>query len=89
MNSIIYPHSVIFCSGIYPFFLGPFLLIWFSFNPVRISNYIQEKVWDEITYPFPNFNSATIEVFERIRNCIQNFTGHVITYYAGIEVKPC
>ena len=22
------------------------------------------KVWDEITYPFPNFNGATIEVRE-------------------------
>ena len=27
-----------------------------------ISNYIHYKVWDEITYPFPNFNSATIAV---------------------------
>ena len=27
-----------------------------------LSNYTYQKVWDEITYPFPNFNSATIEV---------------------------
>ena len=26
--------------------------------PAWISNYIHYKVWDEITYPFPNFNSA-------------------------------
>ena len=26
--------------------------------------YIHYKVWDEITYPFLNFNSATIEVME-------------------------
>ena len=27
-----------------------------------ISNYIHYKVWDEITYPFLNFNGATVEV---------------------------
>ena len=27
-----------------------------------ISNYIQYKVWCEITYPFLNFNGATVEV---------------------------
>ena len=26
------------------------------------NNYIYYKVWDEITYPFLNFNGATIEV---------------------------
>ena len=29
-------------------------------TPARISNYIYFKVWDEITYPFPNFNSASL-----------------------------
>ena len=36
---------------------GPLLLTW-------ISNYIYYKAWDEITYPFPNFNSTTVEVWE-------------------------
>ena len=27
-----------------------------------MSNYIHCKVWDEITYPLLNFNSATVEV---------------------------
>ena len=31
------------------------------------------KVWDEITYPFPNFNGCTIEVWEWISNFISNF----------------
>ena len=30
--------------------------------PAWISNNIHYKVWDEITYPFLNFNGATIEV---------------------------
>ena len=30
--------------------------------PEWISNYIHYKVWDEIIYPFLNFNGATVEV---------------------------
>ena len=30
--------------------------------PTWISNYIHYKVWDEITYPFLNFNGGTVEV---------------------------
>ena len=32
----------------------------------------------EITYPFPNFNGTTVEVWEWISNFIPHFTGHVI-----------
>ena len=45
-----------------------------------ISNYTHHKVWDEITYPFPNFNSCTVEVWEWISNIISHIAGHVITY---------
>ena len=38
-----------------------FLLTWINFNP-SISNNIRNKEWDEIIHPFPNFNSATVEV---------------------------
>ena len=30
--------------------------------PAWISKYVHYNVWDEITYPFPNFNGATVEV---------------------------
>ena len=30
--------------------------------PEWISNYIYYNVWDEITYPFLDFNCATVEV---------------------------
>ena len=33
-----------------------------GFIPAWISNYIYYKVWDEIAYPFLNFNGATVEV---------------------------
>ena len=34
--------------------------------PVYLSNYINYNVWYEITYPFPNFNGGTVEVWEWI-----------------------
>ena len=38
------------------------------------------NVWDEITYPFLNFNGATVEVEEWIRNSIPHIVKDVITY---------
>ena len=35
---------------------------------------------DEITYPFPNFNGTTVEVWEWISNLILHFIRNVITY---------
>ena len=52
---------------------GPLLLTW-------ISNYINHKMWDEITYPFPNFNGAAVEVWKWLSNFIPHFTGNEITY---------
>ena len=40
-----------------------------------------------ITNPFPNFNSATIEVWKWISNFIPHFAGHVITYYCDYLIK--
>ena len=37
-------------------------------------------MWDGITYPFPNINSATIEVWEWISNFIPHIVMDVITY---------
>ena len=68
-----YDVTVMFYS---PLTLLPF---WSAPIPAWISNYI-DKVWDEITYAFPNFNGATVEVWECISNFIPHFTGHVITY---------
>ena len=33
--------------------------------PAWIRKYMHYKVWDEITYPFPNFNGGVVEVWER------------------------
>ena len=37
-------------------------------------------VWDEITYPFPNFNGVTFEDWERISNFTPHYIMDKITY---------
>ena len=41
---------------------------------------MSSKVWDEITCPFPNFNSYTFEVWEWISHFIPHFVIDIITY---------
>ena len=75
---------------------GEIMYSWGSFYyhgltsiPAWISNYFHYKVWDKITYPFLNFNGATVEVKEWISNFILHFTGVWLLIHAGIKVKPC
>ena len=51
-----------------------------SLIPALTSNHIHYNVWDEITYPFPNFNGTTVEVWEWISNFIPYFIEYVISY---------
>ena len=68
-------------------------LVWFGFAirghfyqhglisiPAWISNYIHYKVWDGITFVFPNFYCAVSEVCEWISNFIPQFIGPMTTY---------
>ena len=57
-----------------------FYLYGLTLIPAWISNYIHYKVWDEITYPFRNFNGATVEVWEWMINFTLHITGHVNTF---------
>ena len=43
---------------------GPFYKHGLTWIPSWISNHTPSKVWDEITYPFLNFNGATVEVLQ-------------------------
>ena len=38
-------------------------------------------MWNEITYPFINFNGSSVDVSEWISNFIPHFSGHVITLW--------
>ena len=61
--------------------LGHLLLTWINFD--LNSNYIHYKVWERITYPFPNFNVMTTEAWEWINNFmifIPQFTGYGISH---------
>ena len=40
---------------------GPFYEFYLNSMLARTSNYTHYKLWDEITYPFPNFNNAKFE----------------------------
>ena len=51
-----------------------------------IRNHIHYKMWDEITYPFLNFNGATVEVSVWINNFTPDITG-VCGYFFMLEFK--
>ena len=51
--------KVIFFQNTHNRHPGPLLLTWINFNSTWISNHILSKLWDEITYPFPNFNRVS------------------------------
>ena len=55
-------------------------LTYINLIPAWLSNHIPSKVWDEITYPFPNFNGGTIEVWEWISDFIPHSIMDVITF---------
>ena len=42
---------------------GPFYWHELALIPAWVSKYTHYKVWDEITYSFPNFNGFTVEVW--------------------------
>ena len=46
------------------------------------------KMWDEITYPFPNLNGRTVEVSKCISNFIPHFKMDAITYPYWDWSKP-
>ena len=48
--------------------------------PACISDNMPRELWDEITYPFLNFNGCTVEVYEKISNFTPHFIIDVITY---------
>ena len=49
---------------------GPFYKHGLTLFPARIINNIHYKIWDEMTYPFLNFNTATAEVWKWTSNLI-------------------
>ena len=59
---------------------GPFCCDGLTLIPAWTRNYTPGKVLDEITYPFPNFSSYTVEVWKWISNFILHFLMYVTAY---------
>ena len=57
--------------------LNVIYLHWLTMIPAWISNHLLSELWDDITYPFRNFNGCTVEVSEWISNVIPHFTEQV------------
>ena len=70
---------------------GPLLLFYLhglTLTPAWINDYIHYKVWDGITYPFPNINGSTVEVWEWNSNFTPHFIGMWLLIHTGVKVKP-
>ena len=52
---------------------------WFILIPVCKSKLTTSNLWHEISYPLPNFNDCTVEVWEWISNFISHFIMDAIT----------
>ena len=59
-------------------FVSPFTNMVLTVIQAGIINYTHYKVWDEISYPFPNFNGYSIEVWKWISNFIPHHNIYVI-----------
>ena len=57
-----------------------------SLTPAWKSNHVYNKVKDEITYRFPNFDSATVDVWEWISYFVPHLT-RVCDYLSMVELK--
>ena len=57
---------------------------------IKIGRHTPSKEWGEITYPFPNFNGRTVQVWEGIGNFTSHFIMGVIFFiHSGNKVNPC
>ena len=80
-------HTIILsiCLGLAKTAWSPFCWHGLILIPAGISNHRPSKMWDEITYPFPNFNGATVEVWVRICNLTLHFVSWMQLLKFGYE----
>ena len=60
----------------------------YRLTPAWISDEMPSKVWDAITYPLPNLNSCTFEVWEGIENFILHFIRSVMIIILWLKLIP-
>ena len=69
--------------------MGPLCWHGLTLIPACINNYMNYKVWDEITYSFPIFNGTTVEAWEWISNFIPHLLGMWLLIHAGVKANLC
>ena len=85
-SSYTFPHAMVYKSqkgvkiSYYNDPTGSFYKYGLIITPAWIDNHMPSKMYDEITDPFWNFNSLTVEVSERISKFIPHFTMAAIAY---------
>ena len=85
--SAIHDNDIILALHISPlvFFYWNGLLVLIT---AGISNYNHYKVWDEISYPFPNFNSSLLKFGNEWVISSHILLGMSLLIHAVIKVKP-
>ena len=63
---------------------GPFYYHGLTLLSAWINNYIHYKVWDKISYPFLNFNGATVRMVPISLHC-----GFEILYFSCLILLHC
>ena len=66
--------------------LGSLLLTHIHLKSSMDKKHAQKIVGGETTYPFPNFNGATVEAWEWINNFISHFTIDVYNYLSCLSI---
>ena len=64
--------------------MGPFQLTLLTLIPTWVSNYIHYKVYDDITYSFPNFTGAAVNIWEWLINFTHTLHGMCLLIHTGI-----
>ena len=72
MTAKLSPWQFLLFGAVYPIRYAHGLLCYgLTLIPARICNHNHYRVWDVITYPFPNFNGCTVEVWDWISNFVR------------------
>ena len=79
-SNIIYIYGYGHSSELQQLTRGSFYYDGLTLIPTLISNYIHDKAWYKISYPFLNLNGANVEAWESISDFAQHIIGHVINY---------
>ena len=67
----------------------PFNYLELTLIPTWIDNHSHLKLWDQITYPFPNFSISAIDDWVWLSYFTLHFTAMWFLIHSGIKVNPC